>query len=324
MSRTVRIFSSARLMTVGITQTTFQHRHLLRAEPRLNRRIIGALAKAQKRYGGHIHALTVMSTHLHLLASFRDTKQMADFMRYFTRKVSVEAKKVHGWTGRIFPDPYTHIELSQEESVELQRLRYVLANGCKEGLVLSPKDWPGASSTEALIQGEPLRGVWLDRTALWKAWGRKSGRNATEEDFEEPIEVELSPLPSQAHLSPEAYRNLVAEMVRDIEAATVAMHRQASSVPLGAAAIRRQDPHRRQKEVPKRPRPWCHASNPETRRAIKKAIRDIVAAYRRAAELLKSGVKDVRFPAGTFPPGLPYVPHPVVLGAVPNHPLDDG
>lgn len=236
---------------------------------------------------------------------------MADFMRFFTRKVSVEVKKIHAWNGRVFPERYGHVELSQEEVVELQRLRYVLGNGCKEGLVLSPLDWPGVSSARALTSGEPLRGVWLDRTGLWKARGRKSGRNATEEDFEIPLEVELSPLPSQAHLAPDEYRQLVAEMVRDIEAETLAMHRFEGSAPLGAAAIRRGRPHRRQKVIPKRPRPWCHASCPEVRRKIKGAIRDIVAAYRRAAEQLRDGVEDVLFPCGTFPPGLPFVPHPV-------------
>ena len=250
---------------------------------------------------------------------------MADFMRYFTRKVSVEVKKIRNWTGRVFPEPYDHFELSQEEAVELQRLRYVLGNGCKEGLVLSPLDWPGVSSTEALVRGEPMRGVWLDRTALWQARGRKSGRNAKEEDFEIPVELELSPLPSQEHLPSAGYRRLVAEMVEEIEEATLAMHRTEGSVPLGVNGILGLDPHRRQREIPKRPRPWCHAASAEARGAIKKAIRDIVAAYRRAAEQLKNGVKDVRFPAGTFPPGLPYVPHPsVAVASRPVPRLDDG
>ena len=168
-----------------------------------------------------------------------------------------------------------------------------------------------------------MRGVWLDRTALWQARGRKSGRDATEEDFEIPVELELSPLPSQEHLSRGDYRKLVAEMIEEIEKTTLAMHRTNGTVPLGVAGILRQDPHRRQKEIPKRPRPWCHAASPEVRRAIKKAIRTIMEAYRRSADQLKSGMKEVRFPSGTFPPGLPYVPHPAAASK-PLPRLDDG
>ena len=233
---------------------------------------------------------------------------MADFMRFFTRKVSIEVKKIHDWADRVFPESYAHVELAQEESTELQRLRYVLANGCKEGLVLSPLDWPGASSAEGLVRGEPMRGVWLDRTGFCKARARRSGRDAKEEDFEEPVEIQLEPLPSSAHLSAAAYRDLVSEMVRDIEAETLAMHRDAGTTPLGASKIRRGHPHRRQRKIPRRRRPWCHASQRETRLALKQAIAEIVAAYRQAAEQLKQGVENVLFPPGTFPPGLPFVP----------------
>ena len=231
-------------------------------------------------------------------------------MRFFTRKVSIEAKKVHNWSDRVFPEPYAHIELTQEEATELHRLRYVLANGCKEGLVLSPFDWPGVSSAEALVRGEPMRGTWVDRTGLWKARGRRSGRDAQEEDFEEPVELELSPLPSQAHLSAADYRKLVAEMVQDIESETRTMHRTNGTVPGGATNVSSRDPHRRQPEMPKRPCPICHASTRSARLAVKRAVTEIVAAYRRAAEQLKAGGRDVCFPAGTFPPGLPFVPHP--------------
>lgn len=325
MGEPIRIFSRPRPVTVGITQKTIEHRYLLKADSKLNRRIVGALGEAQKRYGGKIHAFTVMSSHLHLLATFRDSKQMADFMRLFTYKVSVEAKRIYDWRTRVFPERYRHFELSQEEVVELQRLRYVLANGCKEGLVLSPLDWPGVSSAAALIGGEPLRGVWLDRTGLCKARGRKSGRHATEEDFETEVEVFLDPLPSQAHLSTQDYRKLVADMVRGIEEETLQMHRSARSVPMGAAGVCSQDPRHRPKNIPKRPRPWCHASNRETRRAMKEAIGRIVAAYRSAAEKLKQGQEGVLFPAGTFPPGLPYVPHgPAVQPWSPPPRVDDG
>jgi hypothetical protein len=38
------------------------------------------------------------------------------------------------------------------------RLRYLLEQGCKEGLVRSPRQWPGATGIEALLSGRPLDG----------------------------------------------------------------------------------------------------------------------------------------------------------------------
>ncbi len=44
------------------------------------------------------------------------------------------------------------------------------------------------------------------------------------------------------------------------------------------------------------------------RKELLATISEVVAAYRDAADRLRKGALGVRFPAGTFPPGLPYVP----------------
>ena len=46
-------------------------------------------------------------------------------------------------------------------------------------------------------------------------------------------------------------------------------------------------------------------------KAMRKSLREayglFLAAFRDAAELLKSGDRSARFPIGSFPPGLPFV-----------------
>ncbi|HSJ74704.1 MAG TPA: hypothetical protein VK899_00705, partial [Gemmatimonadales bacterium] len=51
-----------------------------------------------------------------------------------------------------------------EEAAQVDRLIYVLSNGVKEGLVARVEEWPGVHSAHALLTGEPLEGIWYDRT----------------------------------------------------------------------------------------------------------------------------------------------------------------
>ncbi len=272
---------------------------------RLNALIVGALARAQELYPVKLHAFICLSTHLHVLATFSDAAQMANFMRHFTGKISKEIGFEYDWQKSVFPERYKHVELSQEPAVEFARLRYILRNSCKEGLVSSPLDWPGVSSTEALITGEPMHGTWIDRTALSKA--RSRGKDFVEDDFAHPKTLHLEPLPSLAYLSSRQYRDLIVDMVRQIEQETLLQHQEEGTVPLGVEAILSRDPHKRPEQVPRSPRPWFHALSRQMRKAMRDALTWIVAAYRQAAARFKQGEFDVEFPEGTFPPPRPFV-----------------
>ena len=150
-----------------------------------------------------------------------------------------------------------------------------------------------------------MEGIWIDRKGLPTA--RSQGKKVTEEDFTEVLTLELSPLPSLAHLSPQAYRQWMVEMVREVEKETLQMHRENETVPLEVEAILRQDPHALPTPRKKTPRPWCHAFSREARKAIYEALLWITAAYREASERYRAGEYDVAFPEGTFPPARPYV-----------------
>ena len=233
----------------------------------MNRRTVGCIAVAQKMYGVTIHSFVALSTHVHILATYESAEQMARFHCHLYGNLSKEASQVHDWKGTVFPNPYLHVELSQEPEVELARLKYHLAQGCKEGLVASPLDWPGASAIEALISGEmAVLGEWIDRTSLCKA--RERGEDVYEEDFAEQVWVRLDPLPSLAHLSRDAYSKLVLGLVREIEEETAAMHRVDGTRPLGVAAILARDPRHEPDEVKTSPRPWFFALDPEMKRAM--------------------------------------------------------
>jgi hypothetical protein len=68
-----------------------------------------------------------------------------------------------------------------------------------------------------------------------------------------------------------------------------------------------QDPLHRPKRIKKSPAPFVHAATKAMRQLLWEAYALFVAAYRSAAERLKAGDPAPPFPAGCFPPAMPFV-----------------
>ena len=230
---------------------------------------------------------------------------MSEFMGYFQTNVAREVGRLRKWRDKVWSRRYEAIVISDEPAAQVDRLRYVLANGVKEGLVARVEDWPGISLVKNVLSGKPVRGTWFDRTEEHRAKLRgedvEPRRHATEEI------VELSQLPCWRHLSPEMYRALVAGLVQEIDAEAAAERKRTGRAPLGPEAILRQHPHTSPNKSKKSPAPRFHAATKAAREALRKAYGLFLAAFREAAERLKAGDRSARFPNGCFPPGLPFV-----------------
>ena len=293
--------------TVAISNRTIHGRHLLKPSLRLNAIIIGALARAQRKFGVLIHAYVVLSNHYHLLASFSDAQQMADFIRDFQAKVAKEVAHLYGWHTKIWARRYDHIPVDPSDANQFDQLRYIFANGVKEGLVASPLDWPGASTARALYDGVThIPGLWIDRTGLTRARQRRGPVDP--EDFHQPETLVLSPLPCCRHLDTQDYRQQIVDMIDEITRQARSHHRRNRTQPLGVRRILRQDPLKPTELTERRPRPRIHALTRAAREAYLKAYRIVVLAYRAAAKRLRDGHPEPGFPPGCFPPGLPFVP----------------
>ena len=130
--------------------------------PRSSTRSSSAFSPARRRSTGvRVCALTVMSTHLHALLWVDSQKQLSNFMGFVGGNLSKEVGKLIDWSGALWSDRYHMIPVSDEDGVQISRLKYVLGNSVKEGLVSRPQDWPGINSAQVLIDGEPLTGVWI-------------------------------------------------------------------------------------------------------------------------------------------------------------------
>lgn len=131
-------------------------------------------------------------------------------------------------------------------------------------------------------------------------------------DFASEELLELDPLPCWAAegLSKTDIRRRVAEMVDTIIRDAAAEHQAAGTRPSSPEVFRRVHPHERPKTTKRSPAPLVHAATREVRQLFREAYAIFLEAYQDAAALLRTGASRVKFPEGSFPPGLPFVPIP--------------
>ena len=201
---------------VEITTGTLQGRYLLRPSVALNQLFVGVLAKALQHHNVKLHAAVVLSSHYHVIASPENVKELSDFMRFVDGQLSSEVGRLHDWPGGMWHRRFASIPISGEEEAQISRLKYVLSNSCKEGLVLSParlarrplRDHPRRRRAAPAAFGSTARGTTRQRSAA-RTWELS--------DFEEHLDVDLEPLPCWEHLDEATWRGYVADLVEQVE-----------------------------------------------------------------------------------------------------------
>ncbi|MEZ5331289.1 MAG: transposase [Thermoanaerobaculia bacterium] len=292
---------------VEVTDRCFQSRFLLRPSPALNATFVGALARASRRHRVGVVNYAVLSNHFHLLVVCHDPWRLAAFMRDLKSKLAKEVQRLHDWSGTVFPHRYHAIPVSDEPEAQVGRLRYLLGQGVKEGLVASPLHWPGANGTRSLLTGASGPGRWVDRTAQFRAIER--GEDAPELAFTAEEELDLVPLPCWQDLEPMQRRIAVRSMVRDIEDQAAEEARTSGRSVLGRRAILRQHPHNSPAFEERSPAPRFHAASKRVRRELRRGYDAFLDAYRTAADALRAGrYHEAHFPPGAIPPPLHAVP----------------
>lgn len=294
-------------MMVHVTSRTVEGRFLLRPGPRQKSLAIGCLHRALQGRDLHLHAVVIASNHVHLLLSPASVEEMALFVGRFKRLLTLATQRLHGWRGSVFAQRYDAVVVSDEEEAQLRTLRYVLAHGAKEGVVLSPRDWPGVHSAATLADGVPLRGSWVRRKALWQA-RRRYGAAVDASDHCEAVDVELTPPPCWAGLGAAEVRRRARDLVASIEEEARSRHAEDGTAPRGAAAAQAVAVDMRPLDEPELAGcPRFHAWSRRARRELIEAFSLFIAAYRAASEALLVGETGPPFPVGCYPPGGPFV-----------------
>lgn len=288
------------------TTRTIGGRHLLRPSELVNALIVGIVGYALEKCPAiKVYAVVFLSNHATWLYSSSEPDQVAKFMKIVDEQISkrVGHKSVHNWPGGMWGRRYDAVPVIGETAL-IDRMKYVLSQGCKEGLVWTPFDWPGVSCVRALLGEQPLRGTWYDWTAYGRAKtkARRKGLRVDPKDFAKTYEIEFSPLPCWAHLPQEEYQKAVRSLIDEISAET----RKAYRHVLGREKILAVDPHSAPEDFEPTPRPLCHAADKATRDAYRERLGGFVAAFRYASELTRRGI-DAIFPPYSYPPAAPMV-----------------
>jgi hypothetical protein len=153
-----------------------------------------------------------------------------------------------------------------------------------------------------LRTGEPIVGVWWDRTGEYRA--RRRGAEASVDEFATEETLELSRLPGWEHLDGQEMRCRLEDMLEEISRVTVQRHRSRGTRPLGRRRILRQGTHAWPRRVRRTPAPRFHAASFEIRKMLEAMYRAFLDLRADALEALRAGRFPVRFPAHGIPPPL--------------------
>ncbi len=127
-----------------VTTRTVQGRFLLKPSHEFNTIILGVMGPAQRLYPIQIPAFVVLSNHYHMLLSVDTAQHLVAFMGYFNGNLGKEIiRHVDGWSNPAWSRRYQAIWIPPNEYEQIGRLHYLLSNGAKDGLVASPRQWPG-------------------------------------------------------------------------------------------------------------------------------------------------------------------------------------
>ena len=240
-----------------------------------------------------VHAITLMSTHEHLVVT--DVRgHLPNFLRRLHRLVSLGTKVLRKWEGPTWDHERSSVVRLLTEQAMVQKLAYVMANPVKAGLVHRAKDWPGIT---VLPQELGRRTFVIERPE-----GFFSPNNPTWPDQVE-LTLTLPPRLAQSY-APDAIREAVAEELDRQERLARHEVKTRGWRVLGSEHVRRLSPYRRATSVePLRGTNPTFAVGRGQREVFFQAVAELRAfrkAYRGALEQWRAGLRSVVFPQGTW------------------------
>ncbi|XYI01439.1 transposase [Sorangium sp. So ce1128] len=278
--------------TYLLTRRVLRRHFLLRPDSAITQLVIYTLAVSARRHGILVHALCVMSTHLHLVVT--DTQgHLPRFLQQFHRLVALGAKVLRAWEGPVWAPGATSVVHLRTRDALVEKIAYTLANPVTAGLVQHAHEWPGAKTlandldSGALhakrpeIYFDPKNPQWPDDAAL-------------------PI----TRPPSVQAADADDFRHEVMDKIEQYEQQAGAIAQQDRLDFLGPARACEISPYERATSIePLRklnPTFAVGKGRTDARKAAIAAMRAFRTAYRQALEHWRDGVRSAVFPAGTW------------------------
>jgi len=292
--------------TFAVCRRVHDRRFLLRPDAAMTALVLWLLAVCAPLFGVEVNAITVMSTHYHLVLSVAD-QRISQFFELFNAWLAKGVNVLRGARRGIVWEPggLSIVELKTVDAVIFE-IAYCIVNPVAAGLVWRPQDWPGLSVQVEDLGRRVLSGSrpgfffdprrWVPEASLTVTWP--------------PCLLELG--------EDEARRLVAAEVARQVAQARAEIKARYGKV-LGPVAARNASPFQRAKSWETfgalNPHfatgPGCVAERIEAAVELVAYLEDYRAAWRR----YRAGESDLVFPYGCY---LMRVRHGVRVAPAPS------
>lgn len=300
---------------VEVTCRTVQARNLLRPCEKSCDLIRGVLGRALALYPSiKVFGYWFLSNHYHMLLWAPDTHALSLFMTHLNGNIAKEIGRLHGWRQKFWGRRYRAIVVCDRQAM-VERLVYLLSQGCKEGLIDRPSAWPGVTCVRAMREGTPDSGRWHDRSERHRR--EHSGERLDDEDCSTVYSIPLAPLPCWAKRSDAWRKKRVASILSGIVRLTARTNRHLRRRPLGVPAVLSRPASFRPPRFAAAPAPLCHATTDEIRaRFLTRYFRFLDRCRRATRNLREEHPRNgTGFPRGAFVPRLPLLRHTQLAAA---------
>jgi len=280
------------MATYLITRRVILQYFLLRPDTLMNQIILYLLAAAARRHGVQVHAVCVMSTHLHLVVT--DVRGvLPDFLQSFHRVVARCTQVLRGWKGGVWDKEPTSLVRLRTPAAVVEEIAYVLANPVAAGVVRHAHEWPGVKVLVNDIGKAVLR---ASRPGLYL--------NPKNPEWAEEVTLPISLPPSIDEEHADAFRRQVAAQLARLEAEAQAKMREEGKSFLGAeqAMLVPHDfrPENKEPEHARNPTLAVGHEQGEALTLVIAAVRAFRTSYRVALKKWRGGDRSAVFPAGTW------------------------
>ncbi len=279
--------------TLMVTRRTLRRHHLFRPDPAIRQLYLYTLAVCARQCGVLVHAVTLMSTHEHLVVTDPEG-QLPDFLHRLHRLVALGTKKLRKWEGSTWDHQRPSVVRLLTDQAIIEKLAYVMANPVKAGLVRRARDWPGIT----VLPNELGRRTWrIERPDFF--FDPKNSK------WPETVELSITIPPSlEQSYRPDEIRRAVSQELQNQEKLAAEDVRLRGLHVLGSQRVRRLSPYRR--AISPEPlvgrNPTFAVGRGQIKMFLQAAVelRGFRRAYRRALAAWRSGLRDVVFPQGTW------------------------
>jgi REP element-mobilizing transposase RayT len=271
---------------------------------KLERKVLGVLAKYQEKYEVTIYGFVLMGNHYHLLAKFPKVNR-ALFMRDFNSAVARLVGRYVGEHGRrsVWARRYSYQVLPRKEDV-FHWFYYAALNPVSSGIVRGVDDYPSYNSFSDASRGIAIKYQWID----WSKYlmQRRYSPNLKPEDFTQEYTLQYSRLPGYEDLDQVTYEGLLKRELYQRQSKLVEERLHEKKGFLGLSKLRKQEtgakPLSTKTSTRHSFRPLVLTLCSETKRWFLQIYFGIKELFLKASAGFRAGNLTVDFPKGTYPP----------------------